>query len=197
MMLNKQANRSRKNWSRFLLTSVLLLVTLTGVFHLAQFIVEDTTAQTLVQNFGYWGVLLVSYIAGLNAIVPVPAGSFVPIFVAGGLAMPLIITMLVIGTFLADMTAYLVGVLGRKIATNKYPRLIHYSTILKEKNKFYVVLGVFLYATFSPLPNELILVPLALMGTPLLLLVPPLLVGTILYQSIFAFGITGLFNFFF
>lgn len=196
-MLNKKADYSRKNWSRFLLTSVLLLVTLTGVFHLAQFIVEDTTAQTLVQNFGYWGVLLVSYIAGLNAIVPVPAGSFVPIFVAGGLAMPLIITMLVIGTFLADMTAYLVGVLGRKIATNKYPRLIHYSTILKEKNKFYVVLGVFLYATFSPLPNELILVPLALMGTPLLLLVPPLLVGTILYQSAFAFGVTELFNLFF
>lgn len=196
-MLNKQANRSPKNWSRFLLTSVLLLVTLTGVFHLAQFIVEDTTAQTLVQNFGYWGVLLVSYIAGLNAIVPVPAGSFVPIFVAGGLAMPLIITMLVIGTFLADMTAYFAGLLGRKIATNKYPRLIHYSTILKEKNKFYVVLGVFLYATFSPLPNELILVPLALMGTPLLLLVPPLLVGTILYQSAFALGITELFNLFF
>lgn len=196
-MLNKKANYNRKNWNRLLFTSVLLLLTITAVFHLAQFIIADATAQNLVQNFGYWGVLLVSYIAGLNALVPVPAGSFVPIFVAGGLAMPLIITMLVIGTFLADMTAYLLGVLGRKIATNKYPKLIHYSSILKEKNNFYVVLGVFLYASFSPLPNELILVPLALMGTPIWLLVPPLIVGTIIYQGAFALGITGLFNLWF
>ncbi len=147
-----------------------------------------------MQEFGYLGVVITAFIAGLNAIVPVPAGSFVPIFVAAGLAMPLIIVALVIGTMLADLLAFYIGMKGRELTIEDYPRVLAFTNWLRRDTDRYIIPGVFLYAAFSPLPNELILVPLAIAGVRLRVLILPLLVGTIVYQTAFALGAQSLFT---
>ena len=167
-----------------------------GIFHLAQFITQDEAARTLVQSYGYFGVVLVSYIAGLNAVVPVPAVSFVPVFTAAGLWMPLIITMLIIGTTLADLTAYYLAALGRQFAANKHPRIQEWTDWLATDGRdIYIAPFVFIYATISPFPNEVILVPLALAGIRLRVLIIPLLLGNIVFQTAFALGFQSVFDY--
>ena len=182
--------------ARFILLALIILFLLTGIVQAAMFVMQDAGAQELVQRFGYFGVLVVAFIAGLNAIVPVPAGSFVPIFTAAGLWMPLIITSLVIGTMLADLLAFYLGMKGREIAVSRYPRIKRLTEWIQDGKSRYIVPVVFLHATISPLPNEVLLVPLALAGVRMRTLIIPLLLGTIIYQSAFAFGVQNLFIYF-
>ena len=179
-------------WLRGFIWGLFVLTILTGIVLFAQYITADENARAFVQEFGYLGVVITAFIAGLNAIVPVPAGSFVPIFIAAGLAMPLIIVALVIGTMLADLLAFFIGMKGRELTIEDYPRVLAFTEWLRRDTDRYIIPGVFLYAAFSPLPNELILVPLAIAGVRLRVLFLPLLVGTILYQTAFALGAQSL-----
>ena len=181
-------------WLRWGAVGVFAFVIIVGIILFAQFITADDNAKAFVQEFGYLGVVITAFIAGLNAIVPVPAGSFVPIFVAAGLAMPLIILALVIGTMLADLLAFYIGMKGRELTIEDYPRVLAFTNWLRRDTDRYIIPGVFLYAALSPLPNELILVPLAIAGVRLRTLILPLLVGTIVYQTAFALGAQSLFT---
>ncbi len=175
---------------------VFATVLLYGVVLFTQFLLADQQANAFVNQYGYWAVLVASYVAGLNAIVPIPATSLVPVFLAADLWLPLIIAILVIGTTLADLTAFGLAVLGRKAATGKFPKVEAYARKLHEKKEVHLAIFVFVYATISPLPNEIILVPLALAGVKLRVLILPLIVGTIIYQTYFSLTMQGVFNFF-
>ena len=171
---------------------ILVLIVLT-----ANQLTQDEQARQLVNNFGYLGVVVISFIAGLNAIVPVPAGSFVPIFTAAGLELPLIIIGLIIGTTLADLLAWYIGVLGRKLTIDNYPRLATFVRRVRGQHIWFVIGFVFIYASVAPLPNEVILVPLALTGIRLRVLIIPLLLGTIIYNTILALTAQSLFDWLF
>ena len=182
---------------RLTILSVLAVIMLLGVIILARFVTQNDNAQLLVQDFGYIGVIVISFVAGLNAIVPIPAGSFVPVFTAAGLDLQFVILMLIIGTTIADLAAWYVGVLGRKITLHNYPKLAKFTNWIQQKNIWAVMLFVFVYASVAPIPNEVILIPLALVGIKLRYLIVPLIMGTILYQTAFAFGAQSLFDWWF
>ncbi len=173
----------------------IVLVLLYAIVQITTFVSSNTAAQTLVSDWGYLGVLIISFIAGINALVPIPAGTFVPIFTEAGLYLPLIVVVLVIGTTLADLLAFSIGFFGKKVAENNYPdkfvRCIHW---LEQQNEQKIIGVVFLYASFSPFANEILLVPLALMGIKLRTIIAPLLLGTVVYQTLFAYGIDNLFT---
>ena len=192
---NLQTYSQRKTF-RLTLLSITAVTMLLGVLLLARHITKNDNAQMFVQEFGYFGVVVISFIAGINAIVPIPAGSFVPIFTAAGLELDVIILMLIIGTTLADLLAWYVGVLGRKITLHNYPRLAEFTDWIQQKNIWVIMLFVFVYASIAPVPNEVILIPLALVGIKLRYLFVPLIMGTIIYQTAFAFGIQNLFEWF-
>ena len=171
-----------------------IILLLTGIVYVANLVVADDSAQAMVQQFGYLGVLVAAFIAGLNAIVPVPAWTLVPIFVAAGLWMPLIIVFLVIGTTLADLLAFYLGMKGRELAAAKYKKMRELTAWFEDGRMQYVIPVVFLYASFSPFPNEVLLVPLALMGVHLRTVIFPLLLGTVIYQTAFALGVQSIFT---
>lgn len=179
---------------RYTLLAILAVIIFLSVFSVARFVSSDAQAQAIVQEFGYFGVLIISFIAGLNAIVPVPAATFVPIFTSAGLLTPLIIATMVVGTMLADLLAWYVGVFSRRAAVANYPRLQEFALKLKGKKQWYIVTFLFLYATIAPLPNEIILVPLALAGVKLRVLFIPLLIGTIIYNTGMALGVQSIFQ---
>lgn len=179
----------------YVLLAVLSIAIFSGIFLIANFVSSDAQAQTIVKDFGYLGVVIISFIAGLNAIVPVPAATFVPIFTSAGLIMPLIITAMVIGTTLADLLAWYIGVFSRKAAIAKYPKLQSFALKLQDQKKWYIISFLFLYASLAPVPNEIILVPLALAGVKLRILILPLLLGTVIYNTVLAFGFNSLFHF--
>lgn len=190
-------SKSNKRWWIYLGTAILAAAFIFLIILTANQLMQDEQARQFVNDFGYIGVVVISFVAGLNAIVPVPAGSFVPIFTAAGLELPMIIMALIIGTTLADMLAWYVGVLGRKLTIESYPRLVALIDRIRKQHTWVIIGFVFVYASIAPIPNEVILVPLALAGIRLRTLITPLVLGTIVYQTIFALSAQSLFDWFF
>jgi membrane protein YqaA with SNARE-associated domain len=106
--------------------SIFLTIIGVGVFGsllLTEYVIKNPSSQDLIQDFGVIGLFIISFVAGLNLLVPVPAATFVPVFTAGGMSLPLIISILVVGTMAANLLAYVAGRYGGKYAKSKYPGL--------------------------------------------------------------------------
>lgn len=179
---------------RLFLGMAIIIVGLYGTYELTHLVSVDTQAQMWVQQFGYWGVLLVSFLTGLSAVSPIPTGVFTPIFLEAGLWLPFIIGAMVVGTTLADLVAYFTALAGRTIALEKYPTLLRHTENLRQKNRWYIIIGMTIWAAAVPLPNELPLIACALIGIRLRLLLLPLMAGTLVFHSLFSFGTLRLFE---
>ena len=163
----------------------------------ADYVQESDAARALVERFGYVGMLLLSIVAGLNLFVPIPAATFTPVYIAAGFPLYGIIITLVIGTTIADSIGYLIGLGGRHLAELKYPKLREHIGAFAERHRVAVLPLVFLWSSFAPLPNETILIPLALAGMRFRTLIVPLLLGTIVHQTYLAYGLTSVFEYLF
>lgn len=179
---------------RLAIGGLVIVLGLYGVYQLTQLVALDTQAQAWVQQFGYWGVLLVSFLTGLSAVSPIPTGVFTPIFLEAGLWLPFIIGAMVVGTTLADLVAYFTALAGRTIALEKYPALLRHTENLRQKNRWYIIGGITIWAAVVPLPNELPLIACALVGVRLRTLLLPLMAGTLVFHSLFSFGTLRLFE---
>lgn len=154
---------------------------------------NDAFAERVV-SLGYAGIVIAAYISGLNLIVPIPTAAFVPMFTSTGFALSTVIALMVVGTVLADLTAYGIGYHGRRVLriqeTNGYRRI---ETLVHKHNRL-VLPFLFVYAAIMPLPNELVVIPLSLLGYRAIVLLVPLILGTIIHISLFALGIESLFS---
>lgn len=183
----------QQKWIRWLLISVVFIGSVAAIIELSLFIESSKQAQILVQNYGYAGVTLIAFVTGLNILIPIPPAAFIPIFVAGGLAMPWVVVYLVIGTTVADMIAYGVGRMGRMYVTSRYPTTYARVRALREKHIHWMPWFVLIYASIVPFPNEAFLVPFGVMGVRWYTFIVPLLVGTVLYHSLTVLGISNVF----
>jgi membrane protein YqaA with SNARE-associated domain len=183
-----------KRLRRNIVGAFVLLIIFAGIFFLAQEFTESSTIQLLILDFGYVGVVITGVIGGLNTFVPIPAASFTPLFVAAGLYLPLIILMLTIGTLIADYVGFALGHVSREMVKLKQPKIFSFFLNLKEQHHHLVLPAVFLYAAIMPIPNEFVLIPLALSGIPFRFLFLPLLFGNLINQAVLSYGFTSLFD---
>ena len=179
------------------LLGLVIASTIVTAFYLAQFVYSNNTAQEIVGQFSYLGVLVIAVVAGLNAVVPIPAATFVPIFLAAGLWMPIIVLMLVIGTTIADLIGYFIGRVSREFVEGQYPKTYARVLLINEKHHRLMIPLVFIYSAFIPFPNEAMLIPAALVGLKLRVLIVPLVLGTLVNQVILAYGFSEVFGFLF
>lgn len=154
-----------------------------GVFLISDSLAQNEQVAVAVQEFGYFGVVIVAVIAGLNVIVPIPAATFTPIFTAAGLAIPFIVISLALGTLIADFTGYLLGSVSRSMVDKRYPKMQQFFSELKTNREKLIVPVIFLYAAFAPFPNEALLVPLGLAGVRFNTIIIPLILGNLINQS--------------
>ncbi len=181
------------------LTPLLLIVTALVVVVILALVAADTiTRSTEMQSFigrlGYVGVVIVAIMGGLNIFVPIPAVTLTPIFTASGLSLPLIILSLTIGTIIADYIGYLFGTVSRSYLFTQYPKIILWleeKVTTKPKLLFPLT---FLFAAFMPLPNEVIIIPFAVLGITFKRLFVPLLFGNLINQTMYAVGFQTVFN---
>lgn len=113
----------------------------------------------LVTQYGYLGAFAVSVLGNLTILIPVPSALVVYAF---GLVLdPLVLGMVSgIGATIGEFSAYLVGRGGRMaLKGNQLERL---ESIRKIVGKYGAIV-VFLFALL-PLPDDLLLVPLGVMG---------------------------------
>ncbi len=181
-----------------LFTLGILIITIwVAALFLAEYVSNNDMAQNLVGQFGYFGILALAVIAGVNVLIPVPAATFVPVFTAAGLWLPLIIVFLVIGTVIADYLGYFVGHWSREFAEEHYPKTYTRIMALNEGHHNLLLPFVFLYAALIPFPNEAIIIPLALIGIRFRTILIPLILGNAINQTALAYGASNIFALFF
>jgi len=171
--------------------AILLLLSIS----LTQFVTTDESSQLLIQEYGYIGVLLISFIAGLNLLIPIPAASFIPIFTAGGISLLVAIPLLVAGTMCANLFSYVLGRIGNDFTNTHYPNAQKKIEKIYLERKEWLPYFVFVFAALSPIPNEVYLIPLGIIGVKLREFILPLFLGTIFFQSMTALGFENIFRF--
>lgn len=179
---------------KWALLGVLALAFVGLVFWWTQLVSQDAALRSLIEQFGVLGIFLLALLSGFNVLVPVHVATFTPLLITAGFSLPVIITTYVLGTTAADLIGYFLGRLGKTSVETRYQSAhIKVANFIRYR-RAWVMPGVFLYSAFAPLPNEVLLIPLGLIGFELRKFIIPLILGTILHHTIFALGSVHIFE---
>lgn len=175
-----------------------LLLFIGAAFYFAHLAKGNEAIRAVVASYGYVGIFVVSVISGFNLVVPIPAISFLPLFLQSGLDFWPTILIITIGMTLADTVAYLLGDLGRKfMPTNLSKKLERYIKIIHEKYNWAPLVLLFFFAAVVPLPNELLLLPFAFLNYRLIHIFPVVFAGNLVLNILYSQGIINIFGLFF
>ncbi len=162
--------------------------------HLAR---GNENIKELVGDYGYIGIFVVSLISGFNFVVPIPAISFLPLFLESGLNYWTTIVIISLGMTVADSFAYFLGNLGTKIVSSTFSeKLEKRIRIIHEKYSWAPLVILFLFAAVMPLPNEVLLIPFAFLNYRFIYIIPIVFAGNFVFNFLFSKGIINIFNIF-
>lgn len=146
--------------------------------------------ESLALQYGYFGIFMLSLFGALSIIFPIPYT--VIIFTLGGLKVgetwvfePLWIAIAAgLGSALGEFSGYLVGFGGRKVISEKYKKKMDF--LVKLFNKFGPV-TIFIFA-LTPLPDDLLFIPLGVMRYSFVRAFIPALAGKFFMNLIIAYS---------
>lgn len=141
-------------------------------------------------QYGYFGVFAFSLIGALSILLPVPDS--LTVFTISGLKVdgsylfePVwIATAAGIGSALGEFSGYLLGFGGRKAIIGRYKKNVDF--LIRVFKKFGAV-AIFIFA-LTPLPDDLIFIPLGVMRYNPFKAILPALAGKFLMNLIIAYG---------
>ncbi len=137
---------------------VLALVFIALTIYLATINPEGSFRDFILQ-YGYVGFFVSAFIGGFNLIVPISHIIFVVPFLSAGLNPWTLILIGALGTTLADTLGYFIGRTGEMSFSKYLARFkIWGEKVINKYPKFAPVI-LFLWASFVPLPNELLVIP--------------------------------------
>jgi len=146
----------------------------------------------IVHRYGFVGVFLVSLVCGFNIAVPVPAVAFIPLFLASGLEFYMMIAVMVAGETAADLLSFALGRTGREIEEVRHMKIVRRLERYRKKHYWQPLAIMTVFASVAPLPNEVLTIPLGIMGYPLLHVLVPVLIGNTIFTAAVAFGMQAL-----
>lgn len=140
----------------------------------------------VAQSYGYFGVFLVSLIGSSSVIIPIP---YTVIIFSMGMQKSLFNPFLLalsggIGSTVGEFVGYLLGYFGRKVINENQKKKMNY--ILKVFTK-YGAITIFLFS-LTPLPDDLLFIPLGIMRYNFVKAFIPCFMGKILMCLILAYG---------
>jgi len=140
----------------------------------------------VAQSYGYFGVFLVSLIGSSSVIIPIP---YTVIIFSMGMQKSLFNPFLLalsggIGSAVGEFVGYYLGYFGRKVINENQQKKMNY--ILKLFTK-YGAITIFLFA-LTPLPDDLLFIPLGIMRYNFVKAFIPCFIGKILMCLILAYG---------
>lgn len=145
---------------------------------------------------GYWGLLAVSVVSGFNLVAPVPVAFFYPFLIESGFApLPTLVTIAA-GMTGGDLLGYLIGNATRDALGHRLRRfrawLERLLDALRARHRLLPYGILFLYAAFAPVPNELVVIPMAFMRCSLAGVMTAVLCGNVIFNSLLASGVSWL-----
>lgn len=174
------------------LGAVLLLIVLVTWANL--YAAEHDLIREAARRFGYPGILVAAAVSGFNLVVPVPIIAFFPFFMEVGFDRVLTVAVIATGMTLGDLLGYLIGRTTREMVAPKIQGLMGRLEALRERHRVLPFVVMFLYAAFAPLPNEVLVIPLAFLRYPLLGIFSAVLLGNMIFNSLVAFGMVQVFQ---
>jgi len=141
--------------------------------------------QQLAQTYGYLGIFTISLIGAVSIFFPIPytvvifwlgsTGDFDPFLIALTAGM---------GSAVGELSGYLLGYYGRKVIKKERRRKMEF--MVKVFDRFGPV-AIFLFA-LTPLPDDLLFIPLGIMHYSLVKAFIPALIGKTCMNFIVAYG---------
>jgi membrane protein YqaA with SNARE-associated domain len=141
--------------------------------------------QNFAVQYGYLGIFLISLLGAMSIFVPIPYT--VVIFILGGLPSfdPVLIAVAAgAGAAVGEFSGYLIGMGGRKVISGKYKKKMEFLTKLFKK---YGPIAIFVFA-LTPLPDDLLFIPLGVMRYSLLRAFVAALLGKFFSNLIIAYS---------
>ena len=146
--------------------------------------------KTLAVQYEYFGIFLISLIGASSIFFPIPYT--VVIFALGGLKAgeawvfePVWIAVAAgIGSAVGEFSGYLLGFGGRRVIGEKYKRKMEF--LMKLFDRFGPIV-IFVFA-LTPLPDDLLFIPLGVIRYSLVRALIPALVGKICMNFIVAYS---------
>ncbi len=184
---------SMKKYLRLATVILAFLAITIGAFFLAESITENETIRGFVQRLGMIGVIFVGLVGGLNAFVPIPPATFAPLFLEADMSTLMIISGFIVGTTIADSIGFMIGWFGSTYTSTHHPRLTERMQSFMKKHERLIPYIIFGFFMLAPVPNETILIPLAIMGYRYKKLILPLIIGNTLHQSLMVYGYSSMF----
>ncbi|HKZ93444.1 MAG TPA: VTT domain-containing protein [Candidatus Bathyarchaeia archaeon] len=144
----------------------------------------------LLMQYGYLGIFAISFIGTASIIIPVPytliifslstTGQWDPVLliIAGGT-----------GSAVGELSGYALGYFGRRIVSEERQRKMTYLVKLFDR---YGPLAIFAFA-MTPLPDDVLFIPLGILRYKLYKVFIPALIGKILMISLLVYfgGVWG------
>jgi membrane protein YqaA with SNARE-associated domain len=145
----------------------------------------ETWLQNFAVQYGYLGVFLISLLGATSIFVPIPYTLVIFILGASSSFDPLLIAVAAgLGSAIGEFSGYLLGVGGRKVIGDKYKKKMDFITKLFKK---YGSIAIFIFA-LTPLPDDLLFIPLGVMRYSLLRAFIPALLGKFFSNLIIAYS---------
>lgn len=139
--------------------------------------------KNLSVQYNYFGIFLISLIGSMSIFFPIPYT--VVIFTVAPFFDPILIALASgAGSAIGEFSGYLLGLGGRKIISAKRKRQME--VLVKIFGK-YGPIAIFLFA-LTPLPDDLLFIPLGIMHYNLLKAFIPAMVGKICMSLIIAYS---------
>lgn len=146
--------------------------------------------ESLALQYGYFGIFLLSFIGALSILLPIPYT--VIIFTLGGLKIgdawvfePVFIAVAAgLGSAIGEFSGYLLGFGGRKVISERYRKKMDFLLKLFYR---YGPVAIFIFA-LTPLPDDLLFIPLGVMRYSFVKAFIPALAGKFLMSLIIAYS---------
>lgn len=171
------------------ITGIVLIVVWTNRYASEHQLVREAT-----ERFGYPGIFLASVISGFNLAVPIPVIAFFPFFMEVGFEPVLTVVVITAGMTTGDLLGYLLGRAARGMVEPREGGIVRRLESLRERHPRMPFVIMFLYAAFAPLPNEILVLPMAFLRYPVAGIFAAVLVGNLVFNGLLAFGALELFE---
>ncbi|MGQ9691017.1 MAG: YqaA family protein [Thermoproteota archaeon] len=139
--------------------------------------------EDLAYQYGYMGIFILSFIGALSVVFPIPYTTI--IYLLGSFLDPLLIAISGgLGSAFGELIGYLLGYYGRALISENRRKKMDYMVKIFDR---YGIMTIFLFA-LTPLPDDLLIIPLGIMRyNPIKFLIPCIL-GKFLMCLILALG---------
>lgn len=187
-----QSDIETQNRRRVRILFICLCILMIGLFYFSIGVDPNMIVEQIGVTNGYIIAFCISLFAGISAPTAATAYSFIATLIAGGLN-PFILGVLTGCAFsIGDMLWFSLGSKGRSLLTGKIDKRIKQisSYIEKKQLEKYIPFFGYIYMTFSPFPNDWLLLFLAAIQFPPKKTYLLIVLGDISFMLFFSFLIS-------